>query len=70
MSAETAHVIAEKTRYIANLARDGQFTLAVAGLVEVARADANIYAAVVSNLEDYVYKSDLDDLLATVEMVK
>lgn len=70
MSAETAHVIAEKTRYVANLVAQGQFNLATAQLVDVARADANIYAAVLKNLEDYVFKGDLDDLKATVEMVK
>lgn len=69
-AAEVAHVIAEKTRYVANLVAQGQFTLATAQLVEVARADANLYAAVTTNLEQYVFKGDLDDLKATVEMVK
>ncbi|MNR03103.1 hypothetical protein D3C85_1189840 [compost metagenome] len=70
MSAETAHVIAEKTRYVANLVAQGQFSLATAQLVDVARADTKIYDAVLKNLEDYVFKGDLDDLKATVEMVK
>lgn len=70
MSAETAHVIAEKTRYTANLVAQGRFSLATAQLVELARADDALYQSVLKNLEDYVYKGDLDDLIATVEMVK
>ncbi len=70
MTAEVAHVSIEKTRRIANLVKQGQYTLALHELVETARADENLYAGVVKNLESYIFKGDLDDLMATVEMVK
>lgn len=70
MTAATAHVVIEKTRQIANLAQQGNFNLAVAGLVEAYKADPKIYDAIVERLPDYLYKSDLDDLVATVDMVK
>lgn len=70
MTAEIAHVVAEKTRHVANLMQQGQFSLAVHHLTEVARADTKIYEKVTENLKDYVLKSDLDDLIATVDMVK
>lgn len=70
MSAEVAHVVAEKTRYVANLVKEGQFSLAVAQLTETARTDEAVYKAVVDNLKDYIFQGDLDDLMATVEMVK
>lgn len=70
MTAEIAHVVAEKTRHVANLMQQGQFSLAVHHLVEVVRTDQNIYEKVTENLKDYVLKSDLDDLIATVDMVK
>lgn len=70
MTAEIAHVVAEKTRFVANLVQQGQFSLAVHHMVEAARADQNIYEEIVKNLKDYVLKSDLDDILATVDMVK
>lgn len=70
MTAEVALVVAEKTRHVANLVQQGQFSLAVHHLTEVARADQSIFDAVFTNLKDYILKSDLDDLLATVDMVK
>ena len=70
MTAEVAHVVAEKTRYVANLVKQGSFTLAVAQLVETAQADVEIYKAVCENLKTYIFQGDLDDLMATVEMVK
>ena len=69
MSAETATVTLEKTRHVANLMQQGQFSLSVASLVEVARADQNLYKAILKNLENYVLRSDLQDLEATVDMV-
>jgi hypothetical protein len=69
MSAEIATVTMEKTRHVANLMQQGQFSLSVSSLVEVAKADPNLYKAVLKNLENYVLRSDLQDLEATVDMV-
>ena len=50
MTAEVALVVAEKTRHVANLVQQGQFSLAVHHLTEVARADQSIFDAVSTNL--------------------
>jgi len=70
MKAENTSVVLEKTRQIANLAQEGLFNLAVAGLVDVARADENLYNEIVQKLPSYLLQGDIDDILATVEMVK
>lgn len=70
MTAETANTVLELTRQVTNLVQEGQFNLAVAKLVETVRADQSVYDAVVANLNEYILKGDLDDLIATVEMVK
>lgn len=70
MKAENTGVVLEKTRQIANLAQEGLFNLAVAGLVDVARADESMYNEIVQKLPSYLLQGDIDDMLATVEMVK
>jgi hypothetical protein len=70
MKAENTGVVLEKTRQIANLAQEGLFNLAVAGLVDVARADESMYNEIVQKLPSYLLQGDIDDILATVEMVK
>lgn len=70
MTAESATLTLEKTRQVANLMQQGQFNMAVHTLVEVARADEAVYTKVKENLSTYLLKGDIDDLIATVEMVK
>lgn len=70
MTAESANAVLELTRQVSNLIQEGQFSLATAKLVETARADQALYDTVVKNLEEYVLKGDIDDLIATVEMVR
>lgn len=70
MTAESANAVLELTRQVSNLVQEGQFSLATAKLVETARADLALYEAVLKNLKEYVLKGDIDDLIATVEMVR
>ncbi|AGS81985.1 hypothetical protein O152_gp100 [Pseudomonas phage PaBG] len=70
MTAESANAVLELTRQVSNLIQEGQFSLATAKLVETARADQTLYEAVLNNLKEYVLKGDIDDLIATVEMVR
>lgn len=70
MTAEAVTLTLEKTRQVGNLMQQGQFNMAVHTLVEVARADEAIYVQVKENLSTYLLKGDIDDLIATVEMVK
>lgn len=70
MTAESAALTLEKTRQVANLMQQGQFNMAIHTLVEVARTDEAVYSKVKENLSTYLLKGDIDDLIATVEMVK
>lgn len=70
MTAEAVTLTLEKTRQVGNLMQQGQFNMAVHTLVEVARADDAVYTKVKENLSTYLLKGDIDDLIATVEMVK
>ena len=70
MTAEAVTLTLEKTRQVSNLMQQGQFNMAVHTLVEVARADDAVYNKVKENLSTYLLKGDIDDLIATVEMVK
>lgn len=70
MTAEAVTLTLEKTRQVGNLMQQGQFNMAVHTLVEVARADDAVYNKVKENLSTYLLKGDIDDLIATVEMVK
>lgn len=68
--AAAANNLLEKTRQVANLVQEGQFTMAVHHLAQCATQGDEFFSQVCANLESYILKSDLDDLIATVSMVR